>query len=63
MRSRFLVVMLIVVLGQILVDGEVLPSYGPIRVEVHKGLARLLCNGFAIPALPVPVEPEKADKK
>jgi hypothetical protein len=51
------------VLGQILVDGEVLPSYGPIRVEVHKGLARLLCNGFAIPALPVPVEPEKADKK
>ncbi len=31
--------------GSIKVDGQVLPSYGPVRVEVHQAMARIICQG------------------
>jgi hypothetical protein len=41
--------MLIKKKGSIVVDGEEVSPYGPIRIEVHRGLVNILCAGYQTP--------------
>lgn len=36
--------------GSIVVDGNLSEPYGPIRVECHKRLFKILSNGFVYPS-------------